>query len=156
MIFIKFFAWSVFTRIPVWAVCKLNNCNDIVRVEIVLAAGVFRGGSIPLFLLSWLLPLHCFQCLYCHFFIITFRQPFFMFLSWKRLNLTTWFIFCIDSSKILFQLPRLSVHGGPWSVVRHSARTKNCFSSEFRVTLAWSGPYAPPEELDSTRVAGTF
>ena len=111
MIFIKFFAWSVFTRIPVWAVCKLNNCDDIVRVEIVLAAGVFRGGSIPLFLLSWLLPLHCFQCLYCHFFIITFRQPFFMFLSWKRLNLTTWFIFCIDSSKILFQLPRLSVHG---------------------------------------------
>ena len=156
MIFIKFFAWSVFTRIPVWAVCKLNNCDDIVRVEIVLAAGVFRGGSIPLFLLSWLLPLHCFQCLYCHFFIITFRQPFFMFLSWKRLNLTTWFIFCIDSSKILFQLPRLSVHGGPWSVVRHSARTNYCFSSEFRVTLAWSGPYAPPEELDSTRVAGTF
>ena len=150
MIFIKFFAWSVFTRIPVWAVCKLNNCNDIVRVEIVLAAGVFRGGSIPLFLLSWLLPLHCFQCLYCHFFIITFRQPFFMFLSWKRLNLTTWFIFCIDSSKILFQLPRLSVHGGPWSVVRggpwwsvvvrHSAHTKNCLTSEFRSPLRGQVP----------------
>ena len=160
MIFIKFFAWSVFTRIPVWAVCKLNNCDDIVRVEIVLAAGVFRGGSIPLFLLSWLLPLHCFQCLYCHFFIITFRQPFFMFLSWKRLNLTTWFIFCIDSSKILFQLPRLSVHGGPWwSVVRGGPSFrphKKLLYFRVSVTLAWSGPYAPPEELDSTRVAGTF
>ena len=40
--------------------------------------------------------------------------------------------------------------------VRHSARPKELLYFRVSVTLVWSGPYAPPEELDSTRVAGTF
>ena len=46
------------------------------------------------------------------------------------------------------------VRGGPWWSVIPPAQKMLYF--RVSVTLAWSGPYAPPEELDSTRVAGTF
>ena len=38
---------------------------------------------------------HCFWYLYSHDFVITFRKPFLMFFSWKRLSLTSWIIFYI-------------------------------------------------------------
>ena len=44
----------------------------------------------------------------------------------------------------------------PSSIIRNSARPNKLLYFRVSVTLAWSGPYAPPEELDSTRVAGTF
>ena len=49
-------------------------------------------------------------------------------------------------SKILFQIPRLSVL--PLSVIRYPLHVI-LPTDEF-------GPHAPPEELDSTRAAGTF
>ena len=44
----------------------------------------------------------------------------------------------------------MSVHPSVILSFRHSARPKKLLYFRVSVTLAWSGPYAPPEELDST------